>query len=113
MKFVKKNGTKLFEASEACRVFEYQLGYKDIDGVVAKITGRYPDKGFCVNKICRELGYVIEGQGKVVINDTEISLNTGDLVCIDPNEKFFWEGNFTLFLPCAPAWNPNQHKFVD
>lgn len=113
MKIVKKGEAKLFKGSETCDVFEYQMGYKDIDGVVVKLSGRYPGKGAAVNEICRELGYVIEGHGLLSIDGKELLLNEGDVVCIDPGEKFYWEGIMTLFLPCAPAWYPDQHKFVE
>ena len=113
MKIVKKGEAKLFKGSDTCLVFEYKLGYKDIDGVVVKLSGRYPDKGAAVNEICRELGYVIEGRGLVVINGNDFLLSEGDVVCIDPGEKFYWDGNMTLFLPCTPAWYPEQHKFIE
>jgi hypothetical protein len=37
----------------------------------------------------------------------------GDLVLIEPGEKYFWEGNMDLFIPCSPAWYPEQHKLID
>jgi quercetin dioxygenase-like cupin family protein len=42
-----------------------------------------------LNTKCKELGYVIEGLGKVVVDDREIILNKGDLILIEPGEKFF------------------------
>ena len=112
MKIVKKGEAEIFKNSDKCIVFEYSMGYKDINGAVAKINGRYLDKGTTVNEISRELGYVINGKGKIVINGQELQLNEGDLICIDPGEKFYWEGDMELFIPCAPAWSPKQHKFI-
>lgn len=113
MKIIKKNQAQEFKGSGTCVVFEYPMGYEDINGAVAKISGRYPDKGFTVNEVCRELGYVISGSGKIVINKSEFLLQIGDLVSIDPGEKFYWQGNMELFLPCTPAWSQEQHKFID
>ena len=36
---------------------------KDIDLGIATIRGRYPDEGYGVNLISKELIYVIEGRG--------------------------------------------------
>ncbi len=112
MKIVKIDQVKIFNAAN-CVVLEYPLEYPDINGSVAKISGRYPENGFAVNEVCRELGYVINGKGSIGTEDQELELGEGDLVAIEPGEKFYWQGNFTLFLPCAPAWNPGQHKFID
>lgn len=113
MKIIKKIQAHEFKGSDQCVVFEYQAPYKDINGSLAKINGRYPEKGCAINQICRELGYVINGQGKIVIKDKEILLSKGDLVFIDPLEKFYWQGNLELFLVCAPTWTPKQHKFIE
>ena len=106
MKLVKKNETKEFKNSDQCLAIEYPLGDKDINGAVAKITGRYPDKNRAVNTKCKEMAYVISGSGQVVVEGKEYSLNVGDLVLIEPNEKYFWEGNLEIFMPCTPAWYP-------
>jgi mannose-6-phosphate isomerase-like protein (cupin superfamily) len=112
MKIIRKCEAQVFRANDACLIYEYPMGYEDINGAVAKIAGRYPSAGSTVNEVCRELGYVIEGAGKVVINGRQLPIQEGDLVAIDPGEKFYWEGDMVLFLPCTPAWDPKQHKFI-
>jgi mannose-6-phosphate isomerase-like protein (cupin superfamily) len=113
MKIVYKNQTQSFKNSEVCTAIEYPMGDKDINGAVIELSGRYPDKGRTVNLECKEMAFVIGGKGKVVIEGKEVELNEGDLVLIEPGEKYFWEGNMRLFMPCAPAWNPEQHKQVE
>jgi len=27
-------------------------------------------------------------------------------------EKYFWEGEMEMFMPCTPAWYPEQHKEI-
>gem|GEM_PF-2374449 len=27
-------------------------------------------------------------------------------------ERYFWDGQMTMFVPCTPAWYPEQHKEV-
>src|SRR4030042_3009590 len=113
MKVVERSQTKEFKNSEVCTAIEYPLGDKDINGAVIELNGRYPDSGRAVNAKCKEMAYVINGSGRVVVEDEEIQLNQGDLILIDAGERYFWEGNMTLFMPCTPAWYPEQHKQVE
>lgn len=113
MKIIHKNQTKIFKNSDACAAIEYPLGDKDINGAVIELNGRYPAKGRAVNLECKEMAYVIRGSGKVAVENKEVKLNEGDLVLIEPGEKFFWEGKLAMFMPCAPAWHPKQHKEVE
>ena len=113
MKIIRKKEAKEFKNSEACIAIVYPMDDKDINGAVIELNGRYPNKGRTMNEKCKEMAYVIKGSGKVVVEDKETQLNEGDLVLIDPGEKFFWEGNMTLFMPCTPAWSPKQHKQVE
>jgi quercetin dioxygenase-like cupin family protein len=48
-----------------------------------------------------------------VIEGKEINLKAGDLILIEPGEKFFWDGSMTLFIPCVPAWHPEQYRKVE
>lgn len=113
MKFLSKNQTKIFKNSEACTAIEYPLGDKDINGAVIELNGRYPEKGRVVNLKCKELSYIIKGSGKAVIEGEEVKFGEGDLILIDTGEKYFWEGDATMFMPCTPAWYPEQYKEVE
>ena len=110
MKFVRKEEAKKRKNSDVCTAIEYPLKDKDINGAVIELSGRYPDKGRAVNLKCKELAYIIEGSGFAEVENKEIRLKKGDLVLIEPGEKFFWKGNLKIFMPCAPAWYPSQHK---
>ena len=113
MKVVKRARTKKFKNSEVCTAIEYPLGDKDINGAVIRLNGRYPDKGRVVNLKCKELAYVIRGSGRVVVENESVELKEGDLVLIEPEERYFWEGNLVMFMPCTPAWCPEQHREVE
>lgn len=113
MKIVRKNQTKIFKNSDTCTATEYPLGDKDINGAVIEVKGRYPKKERVVNLKCKELAYIIKGSGKVVTEGKEIKLRKGDLILIEPEEKYFWKGNLTMFTPCTPAWYHEQHKEVE
>ncbi len=112
MKIVKKSEAKKFDNSKACTAFEYPLNDKDINGAIVEISGRYPEKGLAMNEKCKELAYVIEGSGKFVMAGKEILFSEGDLLFIEPGEKYFWEAKAKLFMPCSPAWYPEQHKII-
>ncbi len=103
-----------FSNSENCLVYEYELDDKDINCATAIITGRYPDKGYCYNEKCKELIYVISGNGILNYkNGKVIEFKEKDVILIDKGEIYYWNGNFTIVMPCTPAWYSEQHKLVD
>ncbi|MFA5946622.1 MAG: cupin domain-containing protein [Patescibacteria group bacterium] len=113
MRIVQKSQVQQHSNNENCVVFGYPSDDKEMNGAVAEITGRYPSQGRVTNLKCKEMGYVIKGSGKVVVEGVEVPLNEGDLVVIEPGEKYHWEGTLTVFLPCTPAWYPEQHRQVN
>ncbi len=113
MKVVRHNETKEFKNSDVCTAIEYPLGDKDINGAIIKLDGRYPDRGRVMNLKCKELVYVMKGSGRVVVENEEVKLDEGDLVLVEPGEKYFWEGKLVMFMPCTPAWYPKQHREVE
>lgn len=112
MKFVPQNQTQEFKHSDTCTAIEYQTDNPNINGAEVKLTGRFPDKNRIVNLKCSEMAYVLKGSGKVFIEGREVKLNPGDLVLIEPNEKYFWDGHLTMFIASHPAWYPEQNKKV-
>ena len=109
MKVIHKNEAEKFVNSEVCSGLQYNVGDKDIDGAIINISGRYPTKGYMSNLKCKELAYVIKGSGKLVVEDKEFYLKEGDLAFVEPGEKFYWDGNLTMFMPCSPAFYFEQH----
>ena len=112
MKVVKKNEIVRFEHGPTCAANEYPINDKDINVAVIELSGRYPEKGFAMNEISKELAYVMEGFGKIVVDGDEINVSESDLVIVNPGEKFYWEGKMKLFMPCVPAWSPQQYKIL-
>jgi len=110
MKIVYKSQTKRYKNSAGCIAIEYPTEDKDINVAVVEIHGRYPDKGRVRNTVCKELVYVSKGSGKVEVDDKKIDLRQGDMIVIEVREKYFFEGEITLFVSCSPAWFPEQHS---
>lgn len=112
MKIVKKNQTIRFKNSDVCTALEYPLGDPDVNGAVIELNGRYPDKGRVVNLECKEIAFIIKGSGKLAVENKEVLLHEGDLAFIEPKERYYLDGIMTLFISCAPAWKPEQHKEI-
>lgn len=112
MKYISRQQATSSTNSPVCTAIEYPLGDADINAAVIKLTGRYPDTGWVVNEKCKEMAYVLAGSGIVCVEGKVCKLNTGDVVLIEAGEKYYWEGTLELFMPCTPAWFPEQHKQV-
>ncbi len=112
MKVVYKHQAKFIKLNNMCTSEEYLLGDTDINGAVVKLSGRYPESGRVMNTKCKELVYVMSGKGKIVTEDRELKLKSGDMILIEPGEKYFWQGDLTMFVPCTPAWTPEQTQKV-
>lgn len=113
MKIIESTQTNEFKNSDNCIAIEYPLNDKDINLAIIKLKARYPDKGSAINKRCKEIAYINKGKGQVTINGLTKRLSKGDVVFIDKGEKYFWNGNMEMVMPCTPAWNPEQHSIVD
>lgn len=113
MKIIHRHQAKEYSNSENCSGFEFDLGDKSLDGAVCNVSGRYPNEGSVINELCKEVAYVISGDGKVVIEGKSFDIQGEDLIVIDKGERFYWKGNFRLFIYCSPAWSKEQHKKVD
>lgn len=115
MKIVKKDEAEVFVNSSTSELLEYsiKLAEKNIDFCINSITGRYPQTGYCSNTACQELCYVLEGSGSINKKDETIDFKQGDVVFIDKNEVYYWNGNCKLILICTPAWSKEQCVLID
>ena len=99
--------------SDKCKTLEYSFKDGDIDLGVATITGRYPEKDYCVNTISKELIYVLDGSGKLCFENDVVEFEKGDSILINSNEKYYWDTTYcTVTMSCTPAWSEEQHKLV-
>ena len=113
MKIIKNNNTVKGANSNNCKTLEYSFNDNDIDLGIATITGRYPEIGYCVNTISKELIYVLEGTGKIYFDNNYVEFEKGDSILINPNEKYYWDTKYCIVsMSCTPAWDEKQHKIV-
>ncbi len=114
MKIIKKDEAIAGTNSNECKTIEYSFGDKDIDIGVATITGRYPESGYCVNLVSKELVYILEGSGKLYFEDQTIYFSESDAILIENNKKYYWETDYCkASMTCSPAWSPEQYKVVE
>ena len=110
---VKKSQRKRHENADTCVVYEYEHKDENIDVALALIEGRYPEKGVCLNEICKEILFVVEGNGIIEIDGEKIELEEGDSVLIQPNQKYYFEGKLKIIISCSPSWKPEQYKVFE
>lgn len=115
MKIVKKEVAKTIKNSETSKLLEYsiELKEKDIDFCINRISGRYPEKGYCMNEKCKEICYILEGKGSINKKDESIEFNKGDVILINKGEIYYWDGNCKIIMVCTPAWYKKQCKLID
>lgn len=113
MKIAYKHQSIQRKNSDVCIVTEHPIEDSAIDFAIVKITGRYPNTQRVTNQKCKEIVYIQDGSGKVVVEGKEYNLGTGDLVLIEAGEKYYWEGNMNLHISSNPAWTKEQHQIVD
>ena len=113
MQVIKSSNAVKDANSSKCKILEYSFNDQDIDLGIATITGRYPENGFCINTISKELIYVLDGNGKLYFENDIVEFEKGDSILIDSNEKYYWDSTYCIVsMSCTPAWNEEQHKMV-
>ena len=113
MRLIKKAETEEY-SGDGYYGIDYPILDKDINIDVIKINGRSPKFGYQVNTKCKELLYIINGMG-VLYNKANMEKKEfykGDVIIIDKNEVYAFEGNFEAVVPCTPAWTKDQHKYI-
>lgn len=115
MKTIRKSESKSFTNGPTCTGYSFPFGDKDIDIAAVTVNGRYPEEGYVLNEVCKEVAYVLGGSGVLVMGNEAIQdLQIGDAVMILPGEKYYWKGeNLEMIMPCSPAFDPSQHKKVE
>ncbi|MDE6284337.1 MAG: hypothetical protein K2M17_01150 [Bacilli bacterium] len=114
MEFVKKEKAE-FYSGDGYEGMDYPSTNKDINFAVIKINCRSPKLGYQKNTDCQELLYIIDGYGILYLKDKndKIMFEQGDVILLDKNECYAFDGEFEAAVSCTPAWISEQHKYVD
>lgn len=86
MQLIKKAETNTVTPSWSTTIREYLMDERAISGAVTEITGRYPEEGFAINELCKELVYILSGSGAIVTQSGEMTFAPGDIIFIDKDE---------------------------
>lgn len=115
MKIIKKEQAGIFKNSDTSQLLEYsiKLNEKELDFCINTITGRYPEKGFCMNEECKEICYILEGEGRISLKNEIINFKQGDVIFIDKKDIYYWNGNCKIIMICTPAWYKEQCKLFE
>ncbi len=104
-----------FHNSDICFGREFKPDTDKIDIAKVMIRGEFPDKnrwGYLEES--HEMAVVIKGEGYIMTKEGERQkLKTGDVVYIEPFERFRWGGDMDLIVPCGPAFDPKKHKIEE
>ena len=113
MLYIKKEEAKDYVGDGYCGI-DYLVQDKDIDLAIIKINGRSPENGYQVNTNCKELLYIVNGSGVLYLgaNDEIVNFCKGDVILLDKNEKYAFDGLFEAVVSCTPAWTMEQHKYI-
>lgn len=115
MKIVKSNDAQTIKNSDTSKLLEYSIALKDkdIDFCINTINGKYPEKGYCANEKCKEICYILEGKGTLNKRDESINFEQGDVILIEKEESYYWNGICKIIMICTPAWYKEQCKLLD
>lgn len=105
---IERKQAKKFE-QPTCTVLEYG-GKDELDIAVARITGRYPEKGKARNTKCTMMYYLLTGKGKVIIEDETFEVKEGDAVLFEPGKWYWVEGDLEVVIASSPRWSPEQYE---
>ena len=111
MEYLKKEQSQTFTNGNII-AHEYATKNSDINIALIEIKGRHPQENWLINEKVTELTFITKGSATLKTESETVILKEGDIAIINPNEKYFWEGDCTLLTPCTPSWTPEQNKIV-
>lgn len=107
----KKVGSDSVETERSTCGFRRRLLKKD-DGVPASLTRlKTNDATPHWHAHTHEYYYVLEGSGKLVIDDEEVPIAAGDCVWIKPGAFHHAEGDLESLIVAIPAFGPDDMFF--
>jgi mannose-6-phosphate isomerase class I len=113
MELIRNEDAPRFKNSPGCIATEYNFKNENNFNIASiDLDGRYPEQGYALNTISRELIYVKKGDGILVAGNKNVAINPGDTALIKPNEKYYLEGTMELIISSSPAWHPGQYQNI-
>ena len=87
---------------------EYKIN-ADFSAAAIEING---DHGLlkCIGE--DRIYFILDGEGKFIINDKESIVSPNDLIFIPKNTPYNVVGKMKYFLVCSPEFNPRDDIFI-
>lgn len=106
---------KEFQNSDICYGREYAPSSAAIDVAKISIRGEFPGGDtFGYLEEIHEMAVVVRGAGYIEMKNGERQdLKEGDVVYVEPEERFRWGGDMDLIVPCSPAFDPSKHHIEE
>lgn len=113
---------KPFENPTGERVYEMIGRPENLGGAIKHSFGHVVIPPNCSSLLhyhpkAEETYYILNGKAKMLINDKEYIVHSGDAIFIRPPERhqIFTEGDEDLefIVICAPAWEPTNSIYLD
>jgi len=105
-KFVYRLPDKPSFSQEGLAGYNYSLGLDDIS-ISVEDCFKGHDR-YHTNTYSKKIYYVIDGEGKFVIDGNIYNVKKEDVVCIPPNTEFVFAGKMRLLLIMNPAFRPQD-----
>ena len=65
------------------------------------------------NSLSKHIYHIIDGEGVFIINDTEIPVKPGDIIPIEPNQRFTYMGKMIMTFEMIPNFKAEHDHFVE
>ncbi len=112
MNLRKASANTAIQTAPTCTVSE--LGFSDSqDAAIAKISGRYPETGFALNRESDMVIRVSLGIGIIATRESSEQVEAGDVLFIDRQTPYFYEGDFEVLMVSSPPWSPDQYEYIE
>lgn len=95
-------------------IFNYPQKSKAVSVVRIKVHGRHPQqaKTQFIEHDCHVIFYVINGHGKVVVEDVSYDLSAEDTITILPGQRYYVEGEIDYLAIVSPSYYKEQNEVV-
>lgn len=78
--------------------------------IIFEVNGNH---GKVKSKVSDRIYYVIKGHGRFIGDDCEINVRQGDVIIVNKNTPYDYEGKMKLFLIHIPSYDDSQEVILE
>ena len=112
-KYIKDDARKIDLGTKV--IYKYPTPMDELDIGVMHVDGRHPEQDgvFIIEEACSFVMYILEGAGKVYVEDQVFDVAGEDVVFVPKNHRFAVSGGGLKYVTVDnPAFYPEQSKEV-